>query len=312
VKNFARMTIALVSLVSLAGPVSAAPRLPPDPIPEPDPSPLPRPRPRPPGGCVTALDEGKSYNFASGSLADGRFSVGFGGGFRAVADCNRLGGEANLNVTTKVGPLTVKPFEARIGANTYKTGRNALELSFLTFGYTIDTVPLAETTSPISYIESHDLVVPVNTGGQWGESINVPGVGGTASITLAWETVAIGGAWFIVRVNPDKVEARILASGDAHANLSVTGRYRKGDSVDVEIDATANLYLFYFLTGGRAVLEPKNGTWTGEAAHSTSWRDVLGGSLVLDLFVTDYTVFSLTPKQGFADGEIVKAFVKPF
>jgi hypothetical protein len=306
--TFARLTLAFVGLASLAGTASAARPIPDRPIPDPDPAPLPRPRP--PRGCTTAFDEAKSFTFASGNVGGDRFSVGLGGGFRAVADCNRLGGEANLNVTTKVGPLTVKPFEARLGLNTYKTGRNALELSFLTFGYTIDTVPLAETTSPLEYIESHNLVVPVNTGGQWAESIGV--AGGTASITLRWQTVAIGGAWFIVRVNAGKVEARVLASGDAHANLSVTGRYRRGDSIDVEISADAGLYLFYFMTGGRAVLEPVNGTWTGDVGHSTSWRDVLGGNLTLDLFVTDYTVYSLTPQQGWAEGEVTRAFTKPF
>ena len=262
--------------------------------------------------CPKTLNEKKDapWNMPSqnGGVGAGSWSLSLTGGVAIQADCDSLDASTSVGIRTRLGILSVTPVEVRLTASTNRTGRNALELGYYTFGFEVDRTTLADTTTPISIGKSLSLVVPaLNTSGEWGAQTSV--LGGTLRFAAEWNTVALGGASITVNVRPDRVEARVITTADADARVRVRGGYE--GTVDVNLDVVGKIDFFSLIASGRALMAPTNGVWTADARYYVSIYKALGSRIAVSL-PFEYVLFQLDPRNFNDTWSVNKTFNKAF
>lgn len=221
------------------------------------------------------------------------FNVGFGGAVRLITDATKVGTELVLGPEFEMIGKKYRPLDVKFSAAHKADNTNALDVTLNGFGYTLATIPITGSLTPITRNDYFGYSLPATLAGSIGDSYD------DWSWNAHAEVIAHVGALLTFEISPGGVEAHALASAVAWAELGIDVDIKDTfmPSFTSRIDAVRMLY------GGRAMLLPQNGSdWAAEAASSLALTDLMGANVHADLPIYgDYSFFKLEPSEYFKD-----------
>lgn len=259
-----------------------------------------------PGARCDDISAGKKFTWPVYSTDIAGFAVKLGvtGGIGIVADSTRMAAEASFGPSLRVFAQDTKPIELRLSASTTSTGQNSVDLQLLAFDYMLDSYNIANSTSPLEYINSVGWSLPNAVSGTIGDSYDCSWIPLTDSCSASWSAtplLARVGGIYVLRVNSHGVQAHGLVSATAHSSVSVSGEATAFD----RRFAVTGAGVLNFMRGmfwGSATLAPYNSHWIASAESSIEAEDVFGAkvSATLDLTSVEGGLRHFTPYEKVA------------